>query len=73
MTSLDDFENVSTSNTATSSPADKLAAMRPDKPLPGRVITHSDHSSDTDTYVGRPITESDHSFGQANNSDSDDE
>ena len=50
----------SSANTASStpaqSPADKLAAMRPEKSIPGRVITHSDNSR-----TGRIITESDHS------------
>lgn len=67
---LDKFKKESTSNTQSPSPADKLAAMRPDKPLPGRIITHSNHSShSSDTYVGRPITESDHSLGQTGSSD----
>lgn len=67
MASLDELRKIAANNTSTQTPADKLAAMRPDKPLPGRIVTHSDHSSDT--YVGRPITESDHSLGGANNSD----
>lgn len=67
MASLDELKKVSTNNSSTPAPADKLASMRPDKPLPGRTITHSDHSSDT--YMGRPITESDHSLGRVNNSD----
>ena len=62
MASLEELIRLS-NNTANStpaqSPADKLAAMRPDKPIPGRVITHSDNSSN-----GRIITESDHSLDE---------
>lgn len=51
--------NTASSNAPAQSPADKLAAMRPEKPIPGRVITHSDNSS-----TGRIITESDHSLSE---------
>lgn len=39
------------------SPADKLADMRPQQPLPGREILHAMIPS-----VGRPITENDQSL-----------
>lgn len=44
MTALDELNNVhknSTNNTASQTAAEKLEAMRPKKPIPPRVITHS--------------------------------
>lgn len=67
MTSPDKIKKGSTNNGATSSSAEKLAAMRPSNLLPGRTIKHSADSSDT--YWGRPITESDHSLGRVDDDD----
>lgn len=62
MASLEELRKLSNNtanNAPAQSPADKLAAMRPEKPIPGRVITHSDNSS-----TGCIITESDHSLSE---------
>lgn len=67
MTSIDELKKIATNDTSTQTPSDKLEAMRPYKPVPGRRITYSDNSSDTD--MGRSITENDHSLGGTNNSD----
>ena len=48
---LEQYKNGNSNNSAAPYAADKLAAMRPEKPLPGRIITHSDHSSEV--YTGR--------------------
>ncbi|MEQ2519507.1 hypothetical protein WMO24_03545 [Ruthenibacterium sp. CLA-JM-H11] len=67
MTSPDDYKKTSTNNTSSLTAADKLAAMRPASPLPGRTITHSFHPSDTSG--GRPVMENDHSLDRLKNSE----
>lgn len=63
MASLDELRKLN-SNTASSapaqSPADKLAAMRPRNPIPGRIITNSDNSS-----AGHFIPKGDHSLSES--------